>query len=85
MAEASDELREYPPPVPAPPELVERATTLVRNHPECFGFRHPDARIRYLEDVRLGVEHLREYGGHRAWQDARELHQGLSALFKEKY
>jgi hypothetical protein len=28
---------------------------------ECFWFRHPDARIRHLEDVRVVIEHLRQY------------------------
>jgi len=31
---------------------------------------------------RLVVEHLREYGDHRAWWDAQELHKCLSPLFK---
>jgi len=53
MASTPDELREMPPTTPAPPELVERATALVRNYPECFWFRHPEARIRHLEDARL--------------------------------
>jgi hypothetical protein len=82
MASPPDELREVPPPTPAPPELVERATALVQRHPECFWFRHPQARIRYLEDVRLVVEHLREYGDHQAWRDAQELQKCLSPLFK---
>lgn len=83
MAAEHDELRELPPPTPAPPELCERAANLVRNYPECFWFRHPDARIRHLEDVRLVVEHLREYGGHRAWREAQELNKCLSPLFKK--
>jgi hypothetical protein len=82
MASTPDELHEMPPPTPAPPELVERATVLVRNHPECFWFRHPEARIRHLEDVRLVVEHLREYGDRRAWRDAQELQKCLSPLYK---
>ena len=82
MAGAPDELHEFPPPTPAPLELVERAAALVRSHPECFWFRHPEARIRYLEDVRLVIEHLREYGDHRAWWAAQRLHQCLSPLFK---
>ena len=45
--------------VAAPPALIERASELVRAHPECFWFRHPEARIRHLEDIRLVVEHLR--------------------------
>jgi len=81
----STELHDYPPPTPAPPELVQRASALVREYPECFWFRHPEARVRHLEDVRLVVEHLREYGGHRAWRDAQRLHQCLSPLFKRKY
>jgi hypothetical protein len=39
--------------------------------------------VRHLEDVRLVVEHLREYGGHRAWWDAQELHRCLSPLYKK--
>ena len=71
------------PPTPAPPELVERATGLVREHPECFWFWHPEARVRHLEDVRLVVEHLREYGGRRAWRAAQDLHKCLSPLFNK--
>jgi len=83
MAAAPDELHELPPPTPAPPELVERASALVREHPECFWFWHPDARVRHLEDVRLVIEHLREYGGRRAWWSAQELHRCLSPVFKK--
>lgn len=83
MAAGHDELREWPPPTPAPPELCERAAALVRKHPECFWFWHAEARVRHLEDVRLVVEHLREYGGHRAWWDAQELHRCLSPLYKK--
>jgi hypothetical protein len=54
----------------------------VRTHPECFWFRHPKARIRPLEDIRLVVEHLREYGDRRAWWAAQELHKCLSPLSK---
>jgi hypothetical protein len=85
MAATPDELRELPAPTPAPPELIERATALVRRFPECFWFRHPDARIRHLEDVRVVVEHLREYGDRRAWWTAQELHKCLSPLFKKRY
>lgn len=83
MASAPEALHETPPPIPAPPELIERASALVRNFPECFWFRHPEARIRYLGDVRLIVEHLREYGDRRAWWAAQELHRCLSPLFKK--
>ncbi|MBI4324978.1 MAG: hypothetical protein HY674_06905 [Chloroflexi bacterium] len=83
MAAASDALHEVPPPTPAPPELVERATALVRTYSECFWFWHPDARVRHLEDVRLVIDHLREYGDHRAWWAAQELHRCLSPIFKK--
>jgi hypothetical protein len=82
MAAAPTELHELPPPTPAPSELVERATALVRRYPECFWFRHPEARIRHVEDVRLIVEHLREYGDRPAWWAAQELHRCLSPLYK---
>jgi len=62
-----------------------RASELIRVHPECFWFRHPEARIRHLEDIRLVVEHLREYGDRRAWWAAQELHKCLSPLFKKTY
>lgn len=82
MTGAPDELRESPPPTPAPAELIERATAQVRSHPECFWFWHPDARVRHLEDVRLVIEHLREYGDRRAWRAAQELHRCLSPLYR---
>lgn len=69
---------------PAPPELVQQAVSLVKSHPECFWSWHREARIRDLEDVRSVVEHLREYGDHRAWREAQELHRCLSPLFKKK-
>ena len=81
MAAAPSEINELPP-TPAPPELVEHATTLVRRYPECFWFWHPEAQVRHLEDVRLVVEHLREYGDHSAWWAAQELHRCLSPLYK---
>ncbi|MBE0544830.1 MAG: hypothetical protein IH623_26120 [Verrucomicrobia bacterium] len=89
MAAEPDEMPELPPPTPAPAELCERAAALVRNHRECFWFWHPDAlshpenHLRHLEDVRLVVEHLREYGGHRAWCDAQDLQRCLSPLYKK--
>jgi len=76
--------REFLPPIPAPPELVARAADLVKRYPECFWFWHSEARIRHLEDVRLVVEHLREYGDRRAWLDAQDLYRCLSPLFKRK-
>jgi hypothetical protein len=85
MAEAPDQLHDAPARIPAPPELVEQATALVKAFPECFWFRHPEARIRYLDDVRLVIEHLREYGGWRAWDAAQQLHRCLSPLFKKTF
>ena len=79
------ELNEFPPPTPAPAALVAKATALVEAHPECFWFRHPEARIRNLEDIRLVVEHLREYGDWNAWSHAQDLHRCLSPLFKKKF
>lgn len=84
MATKFDESCEVTVPSPAPPELVERASELVRRHPECFWFWHPEARVEHLEDVRLVIEHLREYGGWSAWRAAQELHQCLSPIFKKK-
>jgi len=85
MASELDNSTEALASIPAPPELIERAHELVRTHPECFWFRHPEARIRHLEDIRLVVEHLREYGDRRAWWAAQELHKCLSPLSKKTY
>ena len=68
---------------PAPADLVARAETLVGRHPGCFWFWRPDARIQTVDDVRLVVRHLREFGGHAAWLDARDLHQCLSLDSRE--
>jgi len=63
--------------VPASPEVVILATELVRKFSECFWFWHPEAKVRYVDDVRLVVEHLREYGDKRAWEAAKELKKCL--------
>jgi hypothetical protein len=68
---------------PAPADLIGRASALVREFPECFWFWHPEARVRQLEDVRLVVEHLREYGGGRAWHAAQELHRCFLPLYRK--
>ena len=66
------------PRIPAPPELIARAEALVKEYEiDCFWFWHPEARVRYLDDVRLVVHHLREYGNHKAWQAAQELNKCL--------
>jgi len=63
---------------PAPPALIARAEALVREYgARCFWFRHPDARIRFVGDVRIVIEHLREYGDRKAWRAAQELQRCL--------
>jgi len=61
----------------APPELAARAMELVREFPGCFWFRHPEATVRYTDDVRLVIRRLREYGDKRAWRKAAELQRCL--------
>jgi hypothetical protein len=39
--------------------------------------------VRTLEDVRLVIEHLRQYGDSRAWRAAQDLHRCLSPHFKK--
>lgn len=68
---------DYPVRVPASREVVALATELVRKFSECFWFRHPEASVRYEDDVRLVIEHLREYGDKRAWAAAKELKKCL--------
>ena len=63
--------------VPASPELAARATELVRKFSECFWFRHPEATVRFTDDVKLVIEHLREYGDKKAWEAAGELQRSL--------
>lgn len=67
---------------PAGSEIVAQADALVRRFPECFWFWHPEAQIRSLEDVRLVVRHLREYGDREAWLAARDLNRCLSPRFR---
>ena len=57
----------------AAPELVARAEALVRKFPSSFWFRHPEARIRSVEDVRIVIRRLRESGNRQAWNDAQDL------------
>jgi hypothetical protein len=85
MKDGPDALHDVPAPTPAPPELIERAGALVRSHPECFWFRHPDARIRHVEDIRLVIQRLREYGDRRAWKEAQALHQCLLPHYRKTY
>jgi hypothetical protein len=57
----------------AAPELVARAEALVRKYPSSFWFRHPEARIRSVEDVRIVIRRLRESGNRQAWNEAQDL------------
>lgn len=63
--------------IPAPPELAEKAEELVRAFHECFWFWHPEARVRYWDDLPLVVEHLRDYGNKKAWRAAQDLQRCL--------
>ena len=54
------------------------AERLIAKHPGCFWFRHPDAAVRGLEDVRLVIDHLRAYGDRLAWYEAQDLQRCLS-------
>ena len=67
----------WPERIPASPELVEKAEALVREFSGCFWFRHPEARVRYRDDLPLVVEHLRDYGDKTAWAAAQELQRCL--------
>ena len=84
LAATTADTEEFPPPTPAPPELIARATALVERHPQCFWFWRRDARIQSCEDVRLVIEHLRGHGDSDAWREAQKLHQCLSPIFKRK-
>lgn len=77
MTALQTEEEHWAPSSPAPPELIERAAALVRAYPECFWFWHPDAKVDDIGGVRLVVENLRKYGGHRAWREAQALYRCL--------
>ena len=66
-----------PAPTPLSEEAAETARALIRQFPECFWFWNRDAAIETVEDARLVVRNLREYGGHRAWREAQRLHSCL--------
>jgi hypothetical protein len=67
----------FPPRVPVSADVAERAAKAVSEYPECFWFRHAEARIRYVDDVMLVIEHLRDYGDKRAWMVAKDLRRCL--------
>jgi hypothetical protein len=66
--------------------VVERAVALalvaIRDHPECFWTRGPQATLSTLEDVLLVVRRLRQHGSVAAWQRAREIELCLQHRFK---
>ena len=68
---------DFPERVPASPEVAARALELVRTFSECFWFWHPEATVRFTDDVRLVIEHLREYGDKKAWAAAADLQRSL--------
>ena len=68
---------DFPERVLASPEVVARALELVRTFSECFWFRHPEATVHFTDDVRLVIEHLREYGDKKAWAAAADLQRSL--------
>jgi hypothetical protein len=64
--------------VPASGELIALAAQAVRDFKgDCFWFRHPEARIRYRNDIQVIIRHLREYGGWKAWRRAQEIQKCL--------
>ena len=63
---------------PVPEAVLERARAAVKEYySSCFWFRHPEATVETAEDVRVVVEHLREYGDKKAWKIAQEIHKCL--------
>jgi hypothetical protein len=68
---------EFPERVLASPEVAARAMELVAKFSECFWFWHPEATVRFTDDVKLVIEHLREYGDKNAWDAASDLHRSL--------
>lgn len=64
-------------PVPNSAALQLARELVSRFYPDCFWFRHPNATIETIEDIRLVIMHLREYGGHEAWREAQRLQKCL--------
>ena len=58
---------------PISPEALELARSLAKEFRDCMWWRHPDATVESREDAYLIVQHMREYGGHRAWREAQRL------------
>ena len=40
---------------------------------ECFWFRHPDAQVSTVGDVKLIIDRLRRHGDRKAWRAAQSL------------
>ena len=55
------------------PDALQLARALAKEFSECMWWRHPDATVNTREDAYLVIQHLREYGGHRAWRAAQRL------------
>ncbi len=55
------------------PEALALARSLAKEFSHCMWWRHPEATIENWDDAYLIVQHLREYGGHRAWREAQRL------------
>ena len=55
------------------PDALQLARGLAKEFSECMWWRHPDATVDTREDAYLVIQHLREYGGHRAWRAAQRL------------
>ena len=52
---------------------LELARSLPKEFRDCRWWRHPDATVESREDAYLIVQHLCEYGGHRARWEAQRL------------
>ncbi len=80
MIELSPVEAEIPNPRPVSDEVLVEARLLVEKHfAKCFWFRHPEAKVSKWEDVYLVVQHLREYGGWRQWDEAQNLWKNLQS------
>ena len=65
------------PPLVPEAVLVQAREAVHLYFTRCFWFRHPEATVQNRDDVRIVIEHLREYGDHRAWRIAQNLRKCL--------
>jgi hypothetical protein len=56
---------------------VELARQALKQYPQCFWMRAPEAVIRARGDVELVVRRLRENGGQAGWKAALEIEKCL--------